>query len=234
MQIMILMAKQPIPGKTKTRLIPPLSEGEAADLYRAFLRDKIDQMKQVENVVHAIGFAPTSARPYFEALAAGFELFEQKGLDLSARLISVFDQAFEAGYTQVMAIDGDTPTLPPEYLRRGLAELAKAEVDMVLGPSQDGGYYAIGLKQRRPALFEVEMSTPQVAEDTLAKAEALNLMVHQLDPWRDIDRPADLAALRQSLRQGIQRNGFKAPATRRFLLRGAMSILEDDGSQQND
>lgn len=215
--MLLLMAKQPVPGRTKTRLSPPLTEQEAAELYRAFLQDKVAQMRHFSNVRSIIAYTPAEGRGFFEQLAPGFALIEQEGETLGQRLVNVFDWAFAEGPTRVLAIDGDTPTLPPAYLQQGFEALEDPDVDVVLGPSADGGYYAIGMKQPHPILFEVTMSTPHVARDTLARAKEAGLEVHRLPPWWDVDRPEDLKRLAMRLRAGGQAPGFAAEATRRLL-----------------
>ena len=216
-RLLVLMAKQPRPGYSKTRLAPPLTETQAADLYRSFLVDKIAQMRQVSGVECAIAYTPPGGRATFADLAPGFSLIEQKGPDLSARLTNVFADTFAAGYGQVMAIDGDTPTLPPDYLRRGFAALDSHAADVVLGPCEDGGYYAIGMREPHLTLFNVTMSTPHVMRDTLARAEDAGLSVHCLPRWWDVDRPADLARLQEALHTRSIAPMFAAPATRRML-----------------
>ncbi len=196
-RLLVLMAKQPMAGNTKTRLTPMLSPQIAADLYQCFLLDKIEQMRQVTNADPGIAFVPEQARPYFEGIATGFRLMLQQGADLSARLKHVFEDAFQQGYQQVVAIDGDTVTLPPGYLQQAFTVLE--EVDVSLGSCEDGGYYAIGLTQPYPTLFDVTMSTPDVTRDTLAQAANLNLDVRLLPVWYDVDTPADLERLMTEL-----------------------------------
>ena len=220
MQLMVLMAKQPLPGRAKTRLTPPLTAEGAAKLYQAFLQDKVAQMRLVEDVKPAIAYAPAEGRRYFAELAPDFELFEQEGEALTIRLINVFDQAFQQGYNRVMAIDGDSPTLPPDNLREGFRALHDPATDVVLGPSADGGYYAIGMKKLWPSLFDVTMSTPRVTSDTLMRAEASGLRVHCLPEWWDVDRPEDLEKLKMTLSAGGPGAGFAAPATQQLLNSG--------------
>ena len=208
------MAKAPAPGQTKTRLCPPLSAEESAALYQCFLLDKFDQMKQVDAVDRAIAYWPASGRAYFSDIAPGFRLLRQEGRDLSERLKNVVRWAFRQGYDQAMAIDGDTPTLPFRYLSEGFIRLSAQGNDVVLGPTTDGGYYAIGMRESHPSLFDVTMSTPSVLDDTLARAEAANLHVSLLPEWRDVDHPSDLAWLAGELRElSVQH----ASSTARFL-----------------
>lgn len=184
------MAKQPIAGQTKTRLYPILTPQQAADLYRCFLLDKMTTMCQVHGVQVAIGYYPSESRPYFAQLAPNFVLLEQQGANLSERLRHIFRTAFEQGYTQVAAIDGDSVTLPAAYLQ--MLFTALEEVDVSLGPCEDGGYYGIGMKAPHLTLLDVTMSTPLVVRDTLAQAEQAHLTVKLLPEWYDIDTPTDL------------------------------------------
>src|SRR5437879_13466166 len=85
---------------------------------------------------------------------SSFTLILQKGPDLGARLSNTLNQLLKSGYRRVMAIDSDTPTLPAAYLEKAVSLLSEPEVDEVLGPSEDGGYYRIGLRRPRAARLE--------------------------------------------------------------------------------
>jgi rSAM/selenodomain-associated transferase 1 len=216
--LLILMAKKPVPGNTKTRLSPPLSDQEAAGLYDAFLHDKVEQMRCISGVACAVACYPHESRPYFSNLAPDFILTEQRGDTLAERLANVITEAFSNGFGRVMAIDGDTPHLPIDYLQSGIDRLDdSSREDIVIGPCEDGGYYAIGLKQPHSSLFNVEMSTSQVTRDTLAHAEEAGLTVHQLPQWWDIDELPDLHRLKSFLLNRRSAEGFSPTATQNFL-----------------
>jgi rSAM/selenodomain-associated transferase 1 len=211
-----IMAKAPSPGQVKTRLCPPLSPGEAADLYRCFLLDKIAQVNALQRAAPVVSYTPADSKPLFEDLTPShFILISQRGDDLGARLLSTFDQLFHQGYTQVMVIDSDTPTLPTAYLERALMLIAERENDVVLGPTEDGGYYLIGLRQSHRKLFErMAWSTSQVFPETRRRSEQNGLTVACTEYWYDVDTPDDLARLRKSVDQiqdGLARH------TRQFL-----------------
>ncbi|MBI3030736.1 MAG: TIGR04282 family arsenosugar biosynthesis glycosyltransferase [Candidatus Rokubacteria bacterium] len=210
-----IMAKAPRPGEVKTRLCPPLSGPQAADLYRSFLQDKIEQVRTLRRATPAVAYAPEAERPLFEALAPDFRLVAQRGPDLGARLANGFAEFLGNGHAGAVAIDSDTPTLPTEYLAEAVARLRRGDADLVLGPSEDGGYYLIGLRAPHPELFEgIRWSTPEVMPETLRRAEAKGLRVALLPTWYDVDTPADLARLRAALA------GSQTPTpqhTRRFL-----------------
>jgi rSAM/selenodomain-associated transferase 1 len=192
-----------------------LSRESAAALYRCFLLDKIAQVRAVAGASPAIAYAPATSRPLFEALAPGFLLVEQQGGDLGARLHGCFQALLNAGFGGVVAVDGDTPTLPTAYLEEAVRQVAGPGPDVVLGPSEDGGYYLIGLRATRPGLFAgMIWSTPTVLAETLARARAEGLRATCLAPWFDVDTPRDLERLRTAL---SAESGDTPCHTRRFL-----------------
>ena len=211
-----IMVKAPEPGRVKTRLCPPLSPDDAAELYRCFLLDKIAQARGVAGAERVLAYAPAQAAAVFEPLAPGFTLLAQRGIDLTERLVAVCDELFRNGCDAAIVIDSDTPTLPTERLERAVAVMKEGGYDLVLGPSEDGGYYLIGLRRPHPELFEgMRWSTPTVLKETLRRAHALGLSSTNLSAWYDVDTPADLARLQADL--AAAPNG-PPRHTRRFLL----------------
>jgi hypothetical protein len=196
-----IMAKAPRPGEVKTRLCPPLTAAEAAGLYRCFLLDKIEQVRTLDGATPVIAFAPEDGAPVFQALAPGFALVPQRGEGLGARLAACFDRFFADGYAGALLIDSDTPTLPGGFLLQALHLLGEPDTDLVLGPSEDGGYYLVGLRAAHPELFrDIPWSTPRVLPETLGRARARGLHATCLPPWFDVDTGADLERLRAWLR----------------------------------
>jgi len=220
---LIVMAKEPSPGGTKTRLSPPLTAREAADLYRCFLLDTLDLMRRVASAQPVIAYAPPEAEPAFRDLAPpGFELIPQVGPDLGDRLDRVVADCLRKGYRRAVIVASDSPTIPLATLEQAFAELDDAAVDVVLGPCDDGGYYLVGLKRRCPALFRgIVMSTATVLEETLARAEQQGLRVACLPPWYDVDTFDDLARLKRELCATPE---HPAQRTRAFLVDGKCSM----------
>jgi len=195
-----IMAKAPEAGQVKTRLCPPLSPEDAARLYRCFLMDKIAQVRGVPAAEPVLAYAPGGAAGLFEALAPGFRLLPQRGGDLTSRLVSVLEELFGAGFDATIVIDSDTPTLPSGLLEQAATHMVSGAHDLVLGPSEDGGYYLIGQRRLHRALFEdIPWSTPVVLEETVRRAHALGLAVLELEPWYDVDTGADLMRLMADL-----------------------------------
>lgn len=215
-RVLIVVAKEPRPGRTKTRMVPPLSHEQAADLYRCLLSDTLQVMQRVNGVQHVLAYAPPEAEPFFRRFVPpGFALIAQHGQNLGERLDHVLRAHLESGYGQVVVMNSDSPTLQPNYLQQAFEHLDRAEVDVVLGPTEDGGYYLIGLKRPCAALFDVEMSTPTVLQETLELARAQGLTCACLPAWYDIDNRQDLERLRREL--AAQPHDV-APSTRRLLL----------------
>lgn len=218
--VLVIMAKQPAVGRTKTRLSPPLTPAEAAALYEAMLRDTIQLGARLEGVRLAIAVTPPEATSTIRRFGPpGAILLPVAGVDIGDCLNQVLGRLLAAGHPQVIALNSDGPTLPDAYLRQAFAWLDGA--DVVLGPSEDGGYYLIGLKQACPELFrDIEWSSERVTAQTLARAQAMGLSVALLPPWYDVDTSANLARLQGEL---ATLPAEALPHTRRFFARRRQS-----------
>ena len=212
--VLVIMAKEPAVGLTKTRLCPPLTPTEAAALYEAMLRDTIGLVAGLEGVRLAIAVTPPEATDSFRRISPpDVILLPVAGADIGDCLSQVLGRLLADGHSQAIALNSDGPTLPAAYLRQAIARLNGA--DVVLGPSEDGGYYLIGLKQPRPERFRgIEWSSERVTAQTLARAEAMGLRVALLPRWYDVDTTADLDRLRAEV---ATLPGGALPHTRRFL-----------------
>jgi len=198
----VMMAKTPRPGTVKTRLCPPLSPEDAAELYRCFLLDTIAKLGTCRQASLFIAYTPRIDRGVFAAMAPHLPLLPQRGRDLGARMADCFAQLFARGYTVVLLTGSDLPTLPIQVIHQALDLMARPQTDVVLGPSEDGGYYLIGLHTLYRELFEkMTWSTPQVLAETVRRAQAQGLQIAYLPPWFDVDTPADLVRLQATLAQ---------------------------------
>lgn len=210
---LLVVAKRPFPGHTKTRLSPPLTPQEAANLYEHFLRDTLDVIRLVPGVQPIIAYLPQGEEAYFRSLAPDFALLPQRGDNLGARLDNALTHCLMDGYPKAVIMDSDSPTLPAAYLSQAFTALDEA--DVVLGPCEDGGYYLIGLNRPMPRLLrEVQMSTPHVIRDTLDLAAEEGLTVTQLPLWYDVDTAVELERLQLEL---PLLSPERAAHTRRFL-----------------
>ena len=198
MNALLVIAKRPTPGQTKTRLSPPLTPEQASALYQDFLGDTLDIARAVPEVARLIYYAPDDAAGYFGRLAPDFGLAPQVGAGLGARLDHALTEFLCAGHERVVIMDSDSPTLPAACVTQAFGELARHEV--VLGPCDDGGYYLIGLTRPQPRLLrEVQMSQPNVLRETVALAQSLGLRVALLPRWYDVDTVDELTRLQAEL-----------------------------------
>jgi len=229
---MAVMAKAPRPNHAKTRLVPPLTPHQAAALSACFLRDMTENIREAGRSVPLAGYvayAPAGTEALFDDMLApgtGLVLADGSiptpaGIDGFGR--SLFHAAASLlgrGYGAVCLVNSDSPTLPTAYLQHAAAALAQPGEQMVLGVSEDGGYYLIGLKAPHAALFrDIAWSTDQVAAETLARAAMSGLDVVALPMWFDVDDAASLARLTEELswRAGAGPTPYAAPATRRWM-----------------
>jgi len=195
-----VMAKASIPGKTKTRLVPPLSADEAATLNSVFLRDAADNIlaaAALANISGWMAFSPVGSTPFFRShLPTSIGLLEAVAPSLGECLEYASTALLLRGHGAVCLINSDSPTLPVGYLVAAATALAAAGDRIVLGPATDGGYYLIGMKRPHPGLFEdIAWSTDRVFSQTLKRAEALRLSVVELPSWYDVDGTGSLRTL---------------------------------------
>ena len=196
--VLLVFAKVPVPGTVKTRLTALLSDAEAARLYDAFLRDALDAYRDLDVDVR-LYMSPTPDAVPDGLVPDGVALHRQRGDGLGARMLNAFVEAFVAGYHRAVVIGTDHPTLPLAFVARAFEELA-TPFATVIGPSDDGGYYLLGMNEVYPQLFEgMDYSHPEVFADTLQRAHATPASISILPTWYDVDTPDTLARLAADL-----------------------------------
>src|SRR6184192_946351 len=224
-----LMTKAPRAGQVKTRLVPPLTNEEAAQLNRCFLRDTGAAISAYCSSL----IAPSPSRPsargvavytpvgsesdYTDILPTDFILLPQRGKNFGERLYFAAEDLFKCGFDAVCLIDSDSPTVPAGNFAQAIELLSLPGDRIVLGPCEDGGYYLIGLKGLHRELFErIDWSTEQVLAQTRQRARELGLEVKLLPAGYDVD---DDASLRRLCGELLARNApaHIAPKTREFL-----------------
>ncbi|MFQ5892958.1 MAG: TIGR04282 family arsenosugar biosynthesis glycosyltransferase [Nitrospinota bacterium] len=212
------MAKVPIPGQVKTRLLPFLDEEASAQLYACFLRDMAEAVEAAFPGLCRVAYTPPGEGERLRGLVPpGCPLIPQRGAHLGERLFNLFHHFLLAeGLDGALAVNSDSPTLPMGRVAEAFARLEEPGVDGVLGPAEDGGYYLIGLTKPHKHLFaDIPWSTPEVLRATLERATEARLHLVLLEPWYDVDDRAALRRLWQEL-QGAG-SGRQAPATRVYL-----------------
>lgn len=192
--LVVIVAKEPMPGKVKTRLSPEISAADAAGLYRCFLLDRIKGIGAMTGVARGVAYTPKEAIKTFSALPLdGFELFPQRGADLGERLNNIFLDKLGNGYDAVSIVDSDSPDLPNSLIRESLQLLLSKQAEVVFGPCHDGGYYLVGMRKPHPDLFRnISWSTASVLSLSLEKSRKLGLNVKLLSFWNDLDTFEDL------------------------------------------
>jgi len=180
------MAKEPLAGRVKTRLCPPLRHEQAAVLAEAALADTLTAVASTP-ATRRILVLDGSPGPW---LPAGFEVVAQRGDGLAERLANATRDVGEA----LVFVGMDTPQITRALLCTALDRLA--DHDAVLGPTTDGGYWTIGLREPDPRAFhDVPMSTGATAAAQLARLEQLGLRTAQLESLRDVDSYEDAVAV---------------------------------------
>ena len=224
-----IMTKAPRAGQVKTRLVPPLSTHEAAELNKCFLRDTTAAISDAIRDNNACGIAvytPIGSEPaYAEILPPNFTLLPQRGEKFGERLFFAAEDLFKSGFESVCLIDSDSPTVPAASFAQALKLLKSAGDRIVLGPCRDGGYYLIGLKKLHREMFEgIDWSTNRVFDQALRCAAQIGIEVKLLPLGYDVDDRASLQRLCCEL-LGEKAGVGVAPNTRKFLA----EIIEREG-----
>jgi rSAM/selenodomain-associated transferase 1 len=228
------MAKAPVVGEVKTRLVPPLTAQEAVALNMCFLRDMAANLKNISETEAAsalVVYTPAGLETAFDGvLPEGFELLAQRGPSLGDRLCNATEDLLRQGYGAACLINSDSPTLPKSILIQAIELLARDGDRVVLGVAEDGGYYLIGLKQAHRNLFSgIAWSTSDVLAQTIQRATEIDLPVEMLPPWYDVDDAETLDRLCEELFFAPSLTGaYPAPHTRAFM----ESIIKTEGLQR--
>ena len=220
----VIMARSPVSGDPpKTRLASVIgSDADRRRLYSAFLGDTVRGCRTVEGSSLRVAYTPDGGTAGFtEVGIADDELLVQRGDDLGRREEDVFADLFVAGFTKVVMIGSDLPTLPIDHIRRAID--AVEPMTVVLGPAEDGGYYLIALATDTganaptvPNLFRnIRWSTAATLDDTWAAAVRAGLRVQLLPSWYDVDDEEGLTRLRAEL-EGLE-GQTRAPETGKVL-----------------
>lgn len=213
---LVVMARYPEAGKTKTRLALTIGQANAAHLYQAFLTDLAARFVDLDCVLHwaytpadvdyqsfITALAPTHAQPMWS--------FPQQGADFAARLHYAFQWTEQHGFQRTIVIGSDSPHIRAEMITQATEALDHA--DVVLGPADDGGYYLIAMRKAYDVFSGIPMSTSVVAQMTIEAAQNQGLKVHLLDSLFDVDELADL----QRLAQLLATDSTLAPTTATYL-----------------
>ncbi|WP_221250413.1 TIGR04282 family arsenosugar biosynthesis glycosyltransferase [Desulfuromonas versatilis] len=198
-----IFAKQPLPGRVKTRLCPPLSGEQAAELYRVSLIETVESLagRDFDLVLFYAG-----EEAFFQSAFPALPRIAQAQGGLGERLERAFEALFARGCRRAAMIGSDSPDLPAHLVEEAFAALERAS--FVTAPAADGGYVLVGQDAVHPELFrDIPWSTPGVLAATRERARALGIGYREVAGWEDVD---DLP----SLRRLVERS--PASATARF------------------
>ncbi len=218
-----IMAKAPRVGEAKTRLVPPLSASDAAQLSACFIRDAAGNIaaagKQAA-INGYIAYSPAGSEAEFVPLLAdGMRLLPSRRPGLGLSLHDAVEDLLAAEFGSVCLVNSDSPTLPTSLLIAAVKALSLPGDRVVLGPAEDGGYYLIGVKQMHARLFDdIAWSTPLVFTQTVERAREIGLEPAVLPAWYDVDNVDSLRRLHRELSDDGSRGAlYPAPHTAAFL-----------------
>jgi len=196
----LVFAKSPEPGRVKTRMTPPLSPVQAAEVYQQMLDDVLEATARFAGDLSLQPILTVHPPEACEAMAAraprSFRVIAQRGPDLAERIDHAVREVGAAGYGPILIRGSDSPALGADTIENAL--LALERCDLVLCPDRGGGYVLVGLRRPAPGLFDHPMSTTSVLSDTIANGETLGLRIELLEPGFDLNTIADLRWLREA------------------------------------
>ncbi len=218
----VVFAKEPRPGRVKTRLVPPLTHEQAARLATAFVRDLVRRLLAPGDAEVRVALPPgDTGAGWLEGLGSGVRVVDQGEGDLGDRLDRALTEALADGARIAVAVGADHPDLPRSMLDELVSITGEEQCGWI--PTEDGGYAAIGLGLPQPGLFrDVPWSTPRVAEITRNRARESGVSLHSAGTWRDVDVADDLMRL-----AGSPDSMRRCPETRRILQE--LEILPPEG-----
>jgi len=208
---LIVFARQPLPGRVKTRLARDVGVRAATELYTAMLEDVLERAARLGDTRLLVFWELESGLlpdyPGFPRL----EMFRQNCGTLGERMANALTAAFADGIRTCCIIGSDSPDLPLEYIEQAFQILDKDQADVVFGPAADGGYYLAGMKRLWRRLFEdIAWGGGDVLKTSCERASELALRTARLPGWYDLDTVDDLSRLMQTA-------NWEAPRTRKLL-----------------
>src|SRR3984885_237926 len=218
---LVIMAKAPSPGMVKTRLARRIPVGAVTELYRCLLDDTLALARSLANIEVAIMCPAADAETLTQLAQGAVRVVAQKGEGLAAGLTSVFAHFKAGGYRRVVAFNSESPHLPASVLASAFE--TRADHGLVVGPTNDGGYYLVGAKTAHASLFDGDgLGTQTALEALLERARKLQLSVGFTDLFYDIDVEGDLTRLAAELRIAPNR----APRTAVWLKEWGRTLAE--------
>ena len=199
---LIIFVKAPLPGTVKTRLQKDLGRDETVRVYKSFITEITSQYAGMRGFDRLLGCAPAKDHEFLKEIAEKNKMktFDQRGSDLGKKIVNAFRDYFKKGYTRVILIGSDSPTIPKEFIRKAFRALEKN--DFVVGPCCDGGMYLVGARKKiESRLFQnIPWDTSDVLNMVLEKLYRYKIQFSMLPFWYDVDNIDDFKFLKLHLR----------------------------------
>ncbi|SEK29931.1 TIGR04282 family arsenosugar biosynthesis glycosyltransferase [Ectothiorhodospira marina] len=195
----LVFTRAPVPGRTKTQLIPAVGAEDACRIHKAMVRHAMMVACAADCGSVIIHGAPDSSHPFLRKLAVdyGCALTSQEGVDRGDRIQEALGRALEC-FGGAIVIGTDCPEMTVQDIRQA-ADSLRSGCDAVLGPAHDGGYVLIGMRRMEPQVFQgIQWGTDQVLAQTRSRFESLGWSWHELESRRDLDTPEDWEILRET------------------------------------
>lgn len=199
---LITFVKAPLPGTVKTRLQKDLGKEETLRVYKSFIAEITSRFMRMKGFDKLLGCAPSKDHAFLMEIAEKnkLKLFNQRGNDLGKKIVNAFRDHFKKGYTDIVLIGSDSPTIPKNYIRMAFRSLEKK--DFVIGPCCDGGMYLIGARKKiESRLFQnIPWDTSDVLNMVLEKLYRHKISFSMLPFWYDVDNIDDYRFLKLHLK----------------------------------
>jgi rSAM/selenodomain-associated transferase 1 len=194
---LIVFVKAPVPGNVKTRLQPCIPQEKVLEIYKSFVIDTLDTCSGLRRIDKFLGCSPIKEDDFLRAMSKNYKMktFIQRGKNLAERIFNAFKDYFRKGYSEIVLIGSDSPTLPLDYIKMGFDELKKN--DFVIGPCFDQGLYLIGARKRKinDIFQQLRLDTGEDVSTILKLVNTLNIKFSMLPFWYDVDTIEDLRFL---------------------------------------
>jgi len=203
---LLIFLKNPELGKVKTRLRPELSDEECVEVYKAMVNDLLKNISTKKQYDVFFFYTPVNSKGDLQKwLGHGFNFVPQSYGDLGMRMSTALNWAFENNYRKAVLIGTDCPTIEQTLILNAFKSLENS--DVVLGPSEDGGYYLVGTKVPQPQIFKnIHWSSEVVFSETIARIKENGLTLSKLEKRSDIDTYSDVLNLFHLLK--TSQNGY--------------------------
>jgi rSAM/selenodomain-associated transferase 1 len=199
---LITFVKAPVPGTVKTRLQADIGAKKTVKIYKSFITEILSECALLKGVDKFLGCAPTTNNPFLNKLADKYEMqsFNQQGRNLGERIHNAFRECSRKGYSEIVLIGSDSPSMPIDFIKKGFFELNKS--DLVIGPCFDQGLYLIGAKKVKidKIFSNIKLDTGEDVNMILKKTNRKNISLSMLPFWYDVDTVYDLKFLKLHLK----------------------------------